>query len=95
MAEGYVTIEAGYWVAVVVTNQAAPLRCYAGQVKAVDEHGIRLRVSNWETSLPSNYDFFIPWKNIESALVATSHDDREDFDKEAEKIRDAMMKDMI
>ena len=36
------SIEVGYWMAVVLPKDTAPLRCYVGKVQAVDDYGVRL-----------------------------------------------------
>ena len=92
MAEGYGAIEVGYWMAVVVAKDTAPLRCYVGKVQAVDEHGVRLTLIDWITGSATNYDIFVPWKNLESALIATPEHDTSDFGEQAGKWQEAMTK---
>jgi len=86
-------IEIGYWMAVTLPKDTAPLRCYVGQVQAVDEHGIRLTLVDWFAGRATGFDLFVPWSNIESALIATPDHSTEYFGQEAEKWQTAMMND--
>src|SRR5918911_1451992 len=94
------TIEVGYWIATTLKKDTAPLRCFVGQVKAVDEHGIRVTLIDHERYTTTNYglftdyDLFIPWANLESALVVTRlHDeDKYLFCRDASRWQDAMVK---
>jgi hypothetical protein len=65
------TLEAGYWVALTLREDTAPLRVYVGQVQDVDERGVRITLVDWFVGLPASWDFFAPWDSIVSALVAT------------------------
>jgi len=64
---------------------AAPLRCYIGQVGEVDEHGIRVTLSDWVDGAASSWDFFAPWTSITSALVGTPARDTKGFGLAASK----------
>jgi hypothetical protein len=86
------SIEVGYWMAVVLPKDTAPLRCYVGKVQAVDDHGIRLTLVDWITGMASNYDFFVAWRNLESALIATPEHSTHDFGQQAGQWQEAMMK---
>jgi elongation factor P hydroxylase len=86
------SIDVGYWMAVVLPKDTAPLRCYVGQVQAVDEQGVRLTLMDWITGTASNYDFFVAWRNLESALIATPEHSRHDFEQQARQWQEAMMK---
>ena len=48
-----------------------PLRCYVGQVQAVDAQGIRLTLIDWLVGMADDFDVFVPWRHIESAFIAT------------------------
>jgi hypothetical protein len=61
----------GYGVALTLREGTAPLRCYVGQVQAVDEHGVRITLIDWLTGAANEWDFFATWDSITSALVAT------------------------
>lgn len=65
----------GYAVALCLKPDCAPLRCYVGQVQEVDQRGIRLTLVDWLVGEFSEWDFFIPWGSIASALVATPEHD--------------------
>ena len=79
-------------MAVTLSKDTAPLRSYVGKVQAVDEHGIRLTLVDWIMGKATNFDFFVPWSNLESALIATPEHDTESFGQEAGKWQEAMMK---
>lgn len=84
-------IEVGYWVAVVVPPNTAPLRCYVGQVEAVDAHGVRLTLVDWITGSASDFDLFVPWRHLESALIATPEHDLQAFGRRAVHWQERMM----
>ena len=83
------TIDVGYWIAVTLPADIAPLRSYVGQVQAVDEQGSRLVRLVADGDGPA-YDLFIPWVNLDSALVATPDHDERLFAQEAAKWQEAM-----
>jgi hypothetical protein len=68
-AEG--PIEPGYWVALTLKPNVAPLRCYVGVVQAMDERGLRITLIDWMVGTASGFDMYAPWENITAALVAT------------------------
>jgi hypothetical protein len=84
------TIEVGYWLAVTLPADTAPLRSYVGHVQAVDEHGIRLTLVDRVLGTATPYDLFIPWANLASALIATPAQDENGFVQEAGKWQEAM-----
>lgn len=65
----------GYWAAVSLPDGAAPMRSYVGEINAVDDRGIRLTLIDWLSGTAYGFDVFIPWANIQSALVAISADE--------------------
>lgn len=90
MAEGYGSIDVGYWIAVTLAKDTAPLRSYVGQVESVDEHGIRLTLIDWISGEASGFDFFVPWSHLQSALIATPQHNMEHFSAEARKWQEAI-----
>ena len=72
-------LENGWLVAVCLKPDTAPSRCYVGQIEAGDERGIRLTLADWISGTFSGNDFFVPWSNITSALVATPDHNTEMF----------------
>jgi hypothetical protein len=101
------TIEVGYWIAVTLKKDTAPLRCFVGQVKAVDQLGIRVALRLEERLISSvdrvdfhktnyelfhGYDVFIPWSNLDSALIANSDRMLSGFSPAANKWQDSMVK---
>lgn len=76
-------LEPGYVVALVLKESVAPLRCYVGQVQAVDEHGVRLTLVDWLIGEFLQWDFFAPWESITAAMVATPQHDVQHFGEEA------------
>ena len=92
------TIEVGYWIAATLKKDTAPLRCFVGQVAAVDERGIRVTLRDRSDVTPNyghfvDYDLFIPWSNLESALIATPHNANY-FGNPAITWQDAMVKEL-
>jgi len=77
------TIAAEFWIALTLREGTAPLRSYVGQVQAVDTNGIRLTLIDWLIGNASGYDLFVPWLNIEAALIATPEHDADGFSKRA------------
>ncbi len=78
------TIAAGFLVALTLREGTAPLRSYVGEVQTVDGNGIRLTLIDWISLTMSGSDLFVPWSNIEAALIATPEHDSDIFVKEAE-----------
>lgn len=76
---GQITLEPGYIVALTLKPDTAPLRSYVGQVQAIDERGVRLTLVDWFVGSFSNWDLFVPWTSITSALVATPDHDTANF----------------
>ena len=65
------TIYKGNIVAVVLRPDAAPLRCYVGEVQAVDDRGLRITCMDWFIGQFSGFDVFAPWSQITAVQVAT------------------------
>jgi hypothetical protein len=91
------TIEVGYWISATLKKDTAPLRCFVGQVRAVDQRGISVTLRNiadetMNYGLFYQFNVFIPWSNLESALIATPHDYLGTFSLAASKWQDAMVK---
>jgi hypothetical protein len=84
------TLDVGYWVAMVVPKATAPLRCYVGQVQAVDAQGVRVTLVDWLTGTADDFDLFVPWRNLESALIATPEHSLEYFARRAGEWQAAM-----
>lgn len=68
-------VEPGFWVAVSLRKNSAPLRCYVGKVVAVDTAGVRLTLIDWLIGTASGHDLFLSWASITTALIATPEDD--------------------
>lgn len=77
------TIAPGFCIAVILKENSAPSRGYVGEVQTTDERGVRLTLVDWVIGNASSWDLYIPWSNIESALVATPEHDLERFGKYA------------
>jgi hypothetical protein len=74
-----IALKPGWWVAVTLKPDTAPLRSYVGRIQVVDAQGIRLTLVDWFTGGASGWDLYIPHSNLESALVATEDHDIEGF----------------
>jgi hypothetical protein len=70
-----VTRRRGYAVAPALVPDTSPLRCYVGQVEEPDEHGVRICLIDWVLNEFRGFDVFVPWENVQSALVATDEHD--------------------
>ena len=84
------TLQRGWWVALTVEPDAAPLRVYVGVVEDVDEHGVRITLMDWFTGNAAGWDFFAPWPVLQSALVATDEHDASSFGDSAGKWQNRM-----
>jgi hypothetical protein len=71
-------------VALSLAAQTAPMRCYVGKVVYLGKDGVRIRLMDRSTGCSCSFDVFVPWRNVESALVATTDHDTSDFGDEAE-----------
>ncbi len=78
-------LEAGWWVALTLRPGAAPLRCYVGEVQAVDDRGVRITLVDWVTGRAVGNDLFAPWAEISAALVCTPDHDRGLFGEDARR----------
>ena len=65
------TIYKGNIVAVVLKPGSAPLRCYIGEVQAVDDRGLRITCMDWIIGQFCGLDVFAPWPQITAIQVAT------------------------
>jgi hypothetical protein len=84
------TLAPGFWVALTLSPEAALLRVYVGQVQAVDAHGVRLTLVDWILGAATHWDFYAPWGQITSALIATPEHAREGFADAAADWQDRM-----
>jgi hypothetical protein len=53
-------------------------------------YGVRITLADWIVGKPTGYDLFVPWTNLESALIATPAHSVRDFAKEAAKWKKRM-----
>lgn len=79
------TLAPGFWVAVTLAENAAPLRSYVGQIQAVDGHGIRLKLVDWLVGAACGDDLYVPWGAIRAGLISTPPHDQDDFLGRAEQ----------
>jgi hypothetical protein len=77
------SIQPGHLMAAVLKKELATLRCYVGEVQEVDEFGVRITLIDWFTGTFTRNDLFIPWSNLECALVATEEHNAQLFVEEA------------
>lgn len=77
------TLKAGWWVVLTLHRDTAPLRSYAGQVKDVDDRGVRVGVIDWRAGTASDFDLFVPWTSIASAMVVTDPASLPQFEERA------------
>ncbi len=88
----YTCFKKGYLVALSLSENAAPLRSYVGEVQEVDSKGIRITLIDWIIGNFSHDDLFISWTNIEASLIATPEHDRGLFIESAIKWQTSMLK---
>ena len=81
-------LQRGYWVALVLREGSAPFRCATGQIREVDEHGVRMTLTHWAVEQTLGWDFYAPWGSITAALVATPDHDIPAFGEAAARFRD-------
>ena len=75
---------------VVTPPGVAPLVAYAGEIQAIDEHGVRITLVDWFSGAFSGSDLFIPWRNLQAALVYTEDHDLRMFADDAGGWQNAM-----
>src|SRR5262245_51500678 len=85
-------LKVGWWVALTLKPNTAPLRCYVGQIQALSNDGIRLTLLDVLSGEAAGYDVYVPHRNIESALVATDEHRLANFAKESENWQAAMIR---
>ncbi|MGO9268107.1 MAG: hypothetical protein ACLQBA_24985 [Candidatus Binataceae bacterium] len=83
-------LKAGWWVALTLKPDTAPLRCYVGKIQTVQPEGLRLTLVDWFSGMAVNWDLFVPLENIQSALVCTDEHSKEAFEKAAGEWQEAM-----
>jgi hypothetical protein len=49
----------------------------------VDERGVRITMIDWLDGTASDYDLFVPWPSIASAMVATEEQDLAQIEEHA------------
>ena len=76
-------LRVGWWVAATVSEGIAPARCFVGQVEHVGEEGIRLTLMDWLVGRAAGWDVWIPWRNLECAMVCTGAHDLRQFGESA------------
>jgi len=93
------TIEVGYWIAATLKKDTAPLRCFVGQIVAVDAFGLKIHLDmdglereKINRGIFYTCDVFVPWPNLESALLAEPDCDLSHFNQDANKWQEAMLK---
>ncbi len=75
------TIEPGFVVEVWTRdhNPEEDVHGFVGEVQAVDERGIRIRLMDWVVSSFVGCDAFLPWQEVRQILIATPEHDRRTF----------------
>lgn len=84
------TLEPGFWIAATLKKDSAPLRVYVGEIQEIDDRGVRITLIDWMIGAPANWDLFVPWDSLESALVATPEHSVERFPDSAGKWQSRM-----
>lgn len=81
------TLQVGWWAAISLKGELAPLRCYVGQIESVDDRGIRITLLDWLIEAALSWDLFVPWECVGPCLIATEEHDSETFGEAAAKWR--------
>ena len=66
-------------VVLTVRTNGPNLKNYVGQVSQVSEYGVRITLMDRVQRDFVGLDFFAPWTNIQSAIVADADDELEAF----------------
>ena len=77
--EQAVELKPGWWVAITLKEDVAPLRCYVGQVQFVGKRGVRITLVDWLLGQALSWDLFVPWGQMGPVLIATEEHDSEAF----------------
>jgi hypothetical protein len=77
------TLQCGWWVVLTLERDTAPLRSYAGQIKDLDDRGLRVAMIDWSDGSTSNGELFVPWSSIMSAMVISDVADLAQFEERA------------
>ena len=77
-------------VALSVTPDISPHFAPVGEIQAVDEQGVRITLMDWIIGSFVGSDLFIPWRNVEAAMVFTSEHAPELFGPEAVRWQESM-----
>jgi hypothetical protein len=65
------SLAAGCVVALALREPIGDCACYVGEVRAVDERGVRITLVSWSSHKFDGLDFFAPWTNILGMHLAT------------------------
>jgi hypothetical protein len=71
----FTALKIGYHVALSLKPQSATMRCMVGQIEDIDDTGLRITLMDWFVGACTEYDFFVTWESITSALVCTPNHD--------------------
>ena len=55
-------LKPGWWRALTLHRDTAPLRSYVRKVQQVDDRGMRITMIDWLDGTASDCDFFVPWR---------------------------------
>jgi hypothetical protein len=61
-------LKAGWWVTAMVKEGIASLRCYVGQIQAIDERGRGPTLVDWLLGSACSCDLFISHTNLEAPM---------------------------
>ena len=84
------SLSVGMKVAISLSPGVAPIDAYAGDIQAIDEHGIRITLMDWVIGAFLGSDLFIPWRNLQAAMVFTEEHDLSRFAEAAANWQSAM-----
>lgn len=79
----------GWLVTVTMKLDTAPRRCYTGEIQALNSRGIRLTQLG-VMDRAEGFDLYVPYRNIDSALVATDEHDQYEFPDRARQWSEGM-----
>jgi len=75
-------LSAGMFVALFLRRRLASLDLPIGEIIALDDRGVRIRLADFDAQgqiAGYTVDLWVPWENIASAMVALPQADRAEF----------------
>lgn len=65
-----ITLEVGWGVAIILREPVNGGVCYVGEIQAMDDRGLRVRLMDWLIGAAVDMDWWFPWSDIAAMEVA-------------------------